>query len=310
MRITHSMMTGTFLANLNRTLSRMGTQQSQLASNRRITRLSDDPIGTINALAIRKKLNRLEQYQKNVSDAQAWLTQSETALSDINEVLKSAYEQAIEASNDTMAQVDRDAVASYIEQLRDHLFQTGNSTFGDKYIFGGNNTTTTPFTYAADGTVLYNSVDLGHPTPADLSLLGSQSPSFGIGPGKTIRVSLTGIEVMGHGADNLFQVFDGLISSLRSGDTAGISAGAGTISRKQNDLLSRMADIGGQTNRLEFVTSRYELDRINTRMVQSEIEDIDTAEVIMQYKTAESVYMAALSTGSKIIQPSLLDFLR
>ena len=309
MRITHSMMTGTFLANLNRTLSRMGTQQSQLASNRRITRLSDDPIGTINALAIRKKLNRLEQYQKNVSDAQAWLTQSETALSDINEVLKSAYEQAVGASNETMAQVDRDAVASYMDQLRDTFFRQATPRWRQIH-FWRQQLRRQRRTHRQTETVLYNGVDLAHPTPADLALLSNQSPSFEIGPGKTIRVAMTGIEVMGHGSDNLYQVFDGLIASLRSGDTAGISAGAGMISNKQNELLSRMADIGGQTNRLEFVTSRYELDQINTRMVQSEIEDIDTAEVIMQYKTAESVYMAALSTGSKIIQPSLLDFLR
>jgi flagellar hook-associated protein 3 FlgL len=81
------------------------------------------------------------------------------------------------------------------------------------------------------------------------------------------------------------------------------------LSGIQEQVLSMVSDIGGQANRLEFVSDRYELDSINYATVKSNIEDIDTAEVIMHYKTAESVYMAALSTGSKIIQPSLLDFL-
>ncbi len=308
MRITNSMLTGNFLANLNRNLTKMSVYQNQLSSNRRITRLSDDPVGTINTLAVRKKIDRLEQFQKNVADAQSWLTQSETSLMDINEVLKSAYEQALEAANDTEDQVDRNSVANYMEQLRDHVFQTGNSSFGDKYIFGGYNTTTPPFTKTG-GTVLYNGIDLATAPQADIDAQKSQVMEFEIGTGRRMKVALTGIEVMGTGAGNLIAVFDTLIARLRAGDTAGIAESAGELSGKQDEILSVVADIGGQMNRLDFVSNRYELDDINYQTVKSDIESIDTAEVIMQYKNAESVYMAALSVGSKIIQPSLIDFL-
>ncbi|MBP7402995.1 MAG: flagellar hook-associated protein FlgL [Clostridia bacterium] len=308
MRITNSMLAGNFLANLNRSLTRMSGYQDQLSSKRRIVRLSDDPIGTINTLAIRKKIDRLDQYQKNVSDASSWLTQSETALMDVNEVLKSAYEQALEASSDTVGKVDRDAIASYMEELRDHLFQTGNSTYGDKYIFGGYNTTTPPFTQSGTD-VLYNGIDLTTAPAADIDAQNAQKIEFEIGTGKRVKVAMTGAEVMGTGNDNLIKIFDDLIAGLKAGDQDAIAASTSRISERQDHVLSLVADIGGQSNRLEFVSNRYELDRINYLTVQSDIEDIDTAEVIMQYKAAESVYTAALSAGSKIIQPSLIDFL-
>lgn len=309
MRITNSMMTGSFLSNLNRNLTKMSGYQNQLASNRRITRLSEDPVGTINTLAVRKKIDRLEQYQRNVADAQSWLTQSETSVMDLNEVLKSAYEQALAAATDTVGEVDRTAIANYMDQLRDHVFQTANSTFGDKYIFGGYNTTTPPFTKSGED-VLYNGIDLTTAPQTDIDAQSAQTLEFEIGTGRRMKVAMTGVDLMGTGQDNLIAVFDNLSAKLRSGDTAGIAAAAGQLRDKQDQVLSLVADIGGQMNRLDFVTERYELDSINYQTVKSDVEDIDRAEVIMQFKMAESVYTAALSAGSKIIQPSLLDFLR
>jgi flagellar hook-associated protein 3 FlgL len=196
-----------------------------------------------------------------------------------------------------------------VEQLRDHVFQTANSTFGDKYIFGGYNTTTPPFTKSGSA-VLYNGIDLTSAPQPDIDAQKSQAVQFEIGAGKYVRVAMTGAELMGTGPDNMIAIFDDLIANLHAGSRPGIAAAAGRLSGIQDQVLSMVSDIGGQTNRLEFVSDRYELDSINYATVKSNIEDIDTAEVIMQYKTAESVYMAALSTGSKIIQPSLLDFLK
>ncbi len=58
------------------------------------------------------------------------------------------------------------------------------------------------------------------------------------------------------------------------------------------------------------MSERYELDAMNYEMVRANIEDIDQSEVIMKFKMAEAVYNAALSVGSRVIVPSLVDFLR
>lgn len=82
------------------------------------------------------------------------------------------------------------------------------------------------------------------------------------------------------------------------------------LQNAQAHLLGRIAEIGGKTQRIEMLESRYELDNINYHQMLSDAEDADMAEVIMNFKMAESVYKAALSAGASIIQPTLMDFLR
>jgi len=78
----------------------------------------------------------------------------------------------------------------------------------------------------------------------------------------------------------------------------------------QSYVLARTAELGGRTNRLDMLLSRYGQDEIAYFQMKSDAEDADQSEVIMNYKMAEAVYKAALSSGAYIIQPTLMDFLR
>ena len=78
----------------------------------------------------------------------------------------------------------------------------------------------------------------------------------------------------------------------------------------QNHLLTRTAEIGGRHRRLELLEARYETDALNYEKMRSDAEDADMAEVIMFLKMAETIYQAALSAGARVIQPTLMDFLR
>jgi len=82
------------------------------------------------------------------------------------------------------------------------------------------------------------------------------------------------------------------------------------VQDSQNHLLTRTAEIGGRQRRLELLDARYSQDVINYEQMRSDAEDADMAEVIMYLKMAETVYQAALSAGARIIQPTLMDFLR
>jgi len=84
----------------------------------------------------------------------------------------------------------------------------------------------------------------------------------------------------------------------------------GLVQGAQNHLLTRTAEIGGRQRRLELLDARYQQDNINYESMRSDAEDADMAEVIMYLKMAETVYQAALSAGARIIQPTLMDFLR
>ena len=84
----------------------------------------------------------------------------------------------------------------------------------------------------------------------------------------------------------------------------------GRVQGAQNHLLTRTAEIGGRQRRLELLEARYSQDNLNYEKMRSDAEDADMAEVIMYLKMAETVYQAALSAGARVIQPTLMDFLR
>ena len=310
MRLTETMLTSSYLSGLNRNLSQIAKLQLQLATNKKVNRPSDNPVAVISGLSVRASLRNIEQYNRNINDAKAWLAQSETALMDMNEAVTSAYELALQAAGGTLAPSEKQSIGGQIRQLRDYMVEIGNSRLGDKYVFGGFNTTTPPFV-TENGETLYLGQNLETADAAAISALSSRQIQYEIGAGMTIDIGCTGIEIMGTGDNNLIGVLNGLLSVLDSdGPVQEITPYIDKLRAKQDDVLTQVANIGGRSKRLDLLQARYSEDEFNYMMLQSTIEDIDTAEVITRLKLAETVYEAALSIGSRVVLPNLTDFLR
>ena len=145
--------------------------------------------------------------------------------------------------------------------------------------------------------------------------------TFDVGPAVSMPVTINGVDLaIFQGSDgttlNIFQVLHEAYKAASSGalNSAASAAELGgyikELQDSQNHLLTKVAELGGRTRRLDLLTARYEQDNINYEQMKSNAEDADFAEVIMYQKMAEAVYQAALSTGARIIQPTLMDFLR
>jgi len=146
--------------------------------------------------------------------------------------------------------------------------------------------------------------------------LQSDVLTFDVGPAVSMAVTINGIDLaFFQGSDgktrNIFNVLDDIYQAASSG------AGAEELGRlirplqdAQNHLLTKVAELGGRTRRLDLLEARYAQDEINYEQMKSDAEDADFAEIILYQKMAEAVYQAALSAGARIIQPTLMDFLR
>ena len=311
MRVTNSMLLSNYLKNINNNLNSVGDMQQQMATGKRINKISDDPIGAISSMQVRTKIYKTEQYQKNVDKALSWLDESESSVLEVNEVLKSAYETAVNQSTGTMDPQDKKAAAELIAQLRDHLVSVGNAKSGDKYIFGGYNVTNAPFEVNATGDILYNGRDLTDETDPVLAGMADQSISYAVGFNITLGISINGAQLFGTGDDNLYTILDNFYNALNSDASPSELSGYITkIQDAQSNVLAIEAEIGGKTNRLELIQNRFEDDILTYTDRKSKIEDVDEADAIMNYKMAETVYQASLQIGSNIIQLSLVDFLK
>lgn len=310
MRITNSMISNNFLANLNTNLSALDKYQTQLSTGKRINRLSDDPVGVLGSMNARVKLARLAQYEKNVDNAQDTLKESEAAFKEVNSALQTAYERAVQASTDTLTDSDRNAIAQEIKQLRDNMLTVGNTKVANRYVFGGYNTTSAPFTLDASGNLLYNGLDVGANSAA-LQAEAGQNTFVEVGYDLNMQTSTNGMELLGSGDANVYNMLNGLYQALSGGGSqSDIQGYVDKLQDAQSDVLAHLSEIGGRTNRLKLLSNRYAEDELNYTEIKSNVEDVDQAETITQYKTAESVYLFALKVGSNIIQPSLVDYLK
>lgn len=311
MRITSSMMLSGYLKNLGNNMIELNKLQNQMATGKRITKPSDDPIGVISSMQTRVKIYKSEQYKKNVEKSLTWLEQTESSVLELNEIIKMAYEKAVYMSNDFLSPEDKKATAEMIGQLREHVVTIGNAKSGDKYIFGGYNVTSPPFVVDDTGKILYNGLDLTDTTNPALLAEDAASIQYEIGFDVVMDITTTGTQLFGMGENNIYTVLDDFYNALKN-DASGeeISQYITKLQDCQTHIMSVDASVGGRVNRLELIQNRFEDDILMYEALKSNIEDVDQAEAIMNYKMAEFVYTAALQVGNNIVQTSLINFLK
>jgi flagellar hook-associated protein 3 FlgL len=98
--------------------------------------------------------------------------------------------------------------------------------------------------------------------------------------------------------------------ALSSGDASGLDGLLSDLDGKMDSMSAERAELGARYNRLELIEDRVGKQEIVSTRILSENEDADLEKVIMDLTAQESIHRAALSVGARIIQPTLMDFLR
>ena len=297
-RITEGMLGRRLLADLHASTSRLATSQRQIASGKRIEKPSDDALGTHTALRLRGQLDGIASDQRSISDAQGWLDTTEGALADVTDIVQRARELALKGVNGTLSQSDRNKIADEVEQLIESTKSAANANFGGRYVFSG--TTTDQPSYLAGAVDTWQG-DTGGAVYRQ------------IGPGISITVNVRGEDVFGNGGGDgkLLSTMRSLVTNLRSGNVAAISASdISALSANLEDVTSARGVIGALSNRVESASNRLAQAQEATTSLLSETEDTDIAAALIDFNTQQTVYKAALQSGQALVQPSLLDFLR
>ncbi|MAC82845.1 MAG: hypothetical protein CL624_01790 [Arcobacter sp.] len=116
-----------------------------LSSNKALEQGSDDSIKFDYLLSIQNNLNTYTAIENRIELSNTYNTFSDTTTSDIKTAMESVNTDIIKALNDTVSSVDKNVIASEVEQIKDTLFSLVNDSTNGEYLFSGNNTDTTPF---------------------------------------------------------------------------------------------------------------------------------------------------------------------
>lgn len=295
-RVTQGMLNIQLLRNLNSNMTKMDNLQNQLSTSRRINKPSDDPVGISFSMRYRNDISTNEQLQTNVNMSLSWFEYTDTTLNQGTTVIQRLRELAVNGANGTNPQAALDTMREEVKQLYEQMVDIGNSKFNGKYVFNGQQTDLKPYTVAGAKDESTDTEDI----------------LFEIGVGVKIPVNITGDKIFGDPTDNdnMFKVFDDMITALGAGDQTGLGAVIGTLDSRMDRFLEARSEIGAKTNRIQLADERLKDIGINIGGLLGKTEGADMAVVITNLKTTENVYQASLAAGSKLIQPSLLDFLR
>jgi len=138
MRITNSMITANTKANLNINKTNADRLNTMTASGQKIVRPSDDPVVAIRAMRLNTTLTELNQYHdKNIADADAWFTDTETALSQSDDVLSAIREKLNQASSEENVTSNLKDILEELKQLKDQYYALGNTDCAGRTVFTG-----------------------------------------------------------------------------------------------------------------------------------------------------------------------------
>jgi flagellar hook-associated protein 3 FlgL len=306
-RITSSMMTRSLLSDINDVAARQDATRRQMSSGKQITKPSDDPYATARAMSLRTDLSGIKQHERNVQEAQSWMTVTDTTLSSITDLAQHARELVVQGATDTLPQTSRNAIADQIDQIIAGMKQEANSTYDGRYVLAGSRTNTKPY----DSTVQTTATGT---TPNDAYLGDAASQLREIGPGVTLAVNVRGDEVLGGtpgASGNMLGVLRDIATHLRAGDTQSLgNDDIKALDGQIDNVLAVHARVGAGMNRLETASSRLAQIEESATSMLSNTEDADMAKVLTDYSTQQAVYQSALQAGARIVQTSLLDFLR
>lgn len=303
MRITNNMLINNMMQSLSGNLTRTQKYYNQLATGKKISLPSDDPIVASKALKLRTDVSEIGQYKRNTDDATAWMDITESTMNQMTDLVHRMKQITNQAANGTNTDEDLQKIEEEAKELRSQLISLGNATYAGRYIFSG---------YKTDKPLLNDDGTF------NVDVANSEQIRFEIGIGDDININVPGSDLFNRtiigaaaGAKSEFvDTFDQVISSLESDDKSQLSSLLGNIDDELGNLMRVRAGLGARMNRVELTANRLEDDNVNFTMLMSKNEDVDIAESIMKLQNEENVYKASLSTGARVIQPSLVDFLR
>jgi flagellar hook-associated protein 3 FlgL len=295
MRITDSMVAQAQILSMQTNLQAVNTAQEQLSSGMLYQSASDNPLATTQIMSTSDQLAAVAQYQMNVSTAQSKVTAEDTALQSVSNILSNAQQVAESVDTAGTSAASTAAAQAQVEGDFNEAVSIASQTFGDGYLFGGDQSTTVPFTSTGTGASLNYTASTA-----------SGSPSVAIGPGQVLAPV--------HDGNTVF-VASGVLDSLKN-LAVNLSTGSGNVSNDITSLNSAFSNVqtligdnGARGQRLQTASSNLDALSTNLQTFQSGLQDVNVATATTNLAQAQTAYQAALLATSKVMGMSLANYL-
>lgn len=304
MRITNNSIMSSYLRDVQNNLQNMDVINEKLNTEKQVNRISDDPFKTVKILNIQNEIQNTEKYNYNCDEITGWLDITDESLDRIAN-LSSDIKTKLTSISGAFGKNEIAAVRAEVNEKIKQIGESLNTTYAGKYIFGGQLTDDKPISTKVDekGVV---SLSIANKDNGDLN----KKLTSAISSGLNISYNLTVNEVTG-GEEGL-KLFEELSESLNGDtvDTEKIGKLSTKIDNYMNDILNNRSIVGARTNTIDKVKETNDENILSMKKNYSNMQDVDFSKEFIHLKEAQMVYMASLQVGAKLIQGTLLDYLR
>lgn len=272
--------------------------QETAASGRRLRRVSTDPVATVRVLRNRNKIENLTQFRRTIDYAKGYLSKTEDALRGIADSLIRAKELSVQQANGTWDAETREIVSAEVRNLAEQVTQLGNSTYADKYVFGGFRTGTPPLgadgTFGGDDGVIVVQVDEDNWRPVNIP--GREI--FDVPPDKE------------GGKLPLVQTLRELHRALSTNDVDLLHRSMSRLDEVTGEVVKATALLGSRQASIDDVSQRMDRSEEQLYSDSNALEGVDPIKAAMNLKRAQNAMEFTLKSSADILQPTLLTFLK
>lgn len=333
MRVTNQMMSRNVVNNIQTNMSKLDQTNNKLSKGVKISTPGDDPNGAVKTMAYKTTLNEIDRFATNAQNAKNFLSYTDVALGQVGDAIQRIRELTVQASTETYEQTARDSIAAEVNELLDQIVSISGSKIGDKFIFGGFNTLEQPF-ITKKGKDLLKEENI-EPSITDIN--GNKRENINmdnivrvdykgddgkllaeVDKGIVVEYNIPGKRVFSNENNNLIATVIKLRDEILKGNTVDDKAQSGTtvnselanLDKNLDLVMKSRAEVGAKMKRMDEIDKRLKDNKLSMTELLSKTIDTDITETINDLKVQESVQRMSLSVGAKVIQPTLVDFLK
>lgn len=324
MRVGENSTLNTIRDSLNRSRLRLNDLQKQNATMKRVNAPSDDPVGNAKLMTIRNETLDNQQFEKNSNLAKTFLNYTDSSLEEVTNLMVRAKELALgQASSAANGAESRVMVAEEIKNIQQEINAISNRRLGDRFIFAGYRTATQPFdaqgNYSGDEGLIsvevQKDVFVGMNLPGREVFLGKQKPErspaaegeLGRGPEMAIEMPNSPAN---QPSEDVFRTLEALRVGLMTNDVDLVRSTLEPLDKIRDRVITMRAQVGARSSGIDSALANMGKKGVFNAELQSNIEDSDIIQVVSDMAREETVLRASLQASNKMVQPTLLDFLR
>ncbi|MFQ2194853.1 lateral flagellar hook-associated protein LfgL [Aeromonas jandaei] len=298
MRISTNQIQLSMLDNLQYGFGEYARLDRQISSNKRILQPSDDPVGSVQLLGLKKEQVAIEQYQKNIANAKSQLSQGEIQLESMTNMLMRLRELTQTAATGSLSEDDRRAIATEVGVIKEGLFDLANArNESGSSLFAGSKVNQTTLVKNASGDYVYQ----GDALVREVS----------IAKGVTVGLNQTADKLFIDNGD-FFKQLDTMVAAIEGGAPDAADQARSMLDRSkvlQDDISQMVSTIGARMNLLDQVDEGHTEKGTYSKEVSNQIESLDYASAVTQQAHVLMALQVQQQAFAKVNGLSLFNYM-